>query len=139
MVKLESLVLKLLVLEILPNLEMWEHPLREILADYHQVILVQVRAVTWVDRHQEMLSMGALLQAMCLHREMGHRSQMGLMDLLQEMDLLLATLLLQEMWLLQEMVRHLPALLLLMRQKLQHLQRLPLLSQQMQLRRHHHR
>jgi len=32
-----------------------------------------------------MLSMGVLLQAMYLHREMGHRWQMGLMDLLQEM------------------------------------------------------
>ena len=60
-------------------------------------------------------------------------------DLLQEMGLLLATLLQREMRLLLEMLRHLPALLLLMRQKLQHLRRLPLLSQQMQLRPHHHR
>ena len=61
------------------------------------------------------------------------------MDLLQEMGLLLATLLLREMRLLLEMLRHLPALLLLMRQKLQHLRRLPILSQQMQLRHHRHR
>ena len=63
--------LKLLVSGILPNLEMWEHPLREILADHHR----------------EMLSMGVLLQAMYLHREMGHRWQMGLMDLHLEMNL----------------------------------------------------
>ena len=88
LVKLESLVLKLLVSEILPNLEMWEHPLREILEDHHRVILVQVlvQGVTWVRRHLGMLSMGALLQSMHLHREMVHRWQMGLMDLLQEMD-----------------------------------------------------
>ena len=61
------------------------------------------------------------------------------MDLLQETGLLLATLLLREMRLLLEMLRHLPALLLLMRQKLQHLRQLPLLSQQMQLRHHRHR
>ena len=61
------------------------------------------------------------------------------MDLLQEMGLLLATLLLREMRLLLEMFRHLPALLLLMRQKLQHLRRLPPLLQQMQLRHHRHR
>ena len=66
-------------------------------------------------------------------------------DLLQEMGLLLATLLLREMRLLLEMrllpeiLHHLPALLLLMRQKLQHLLRLLLLSQQMQLHPHHHR
>ena len=59
-------------------------------------------------------------------------------DLLQEMDLLLATVLLPEMRLLLEMLRHLPALLLLMRQKLQHLRWLQLLSQQMQLHPHHH-
>ena len=66
---------------------MSEHPLREILADHHPVILVRVlvQAVTWVRRHLEMLSMGARLQAMYLHREMGHRWQMGLMDRLQEM------------------------------------------------------
>ena len=87
--KLESLELRLLVSEILLNLEMWEHLLREILADHHRVSLapVQVRAVNWVRLHLEMLSMGALLQAMYLHREMVHRWQMGLMDLLQEMDL----------------------------------------------------
>ena len=80
-------MLKLLVSEILPNLEMWEHPLREILEDHHRVILVQVlvQGVIWVRRHPEMLSMGARLQAMYLHQEMGHRWQMGLMDLLQEM------------------------------------------------------
>ena len=61
------------------------------------------------------------------------------MDLLREMVLLLATLLLPEMRLLLEMLRHLPTRLLLMRQKLQHLRRLPLLSQQMQLHPHHHR
>ena len=79
--------LKLLVLEILPNLEMWEHPLREILEDHHRVILVQVlvQGVTWVRRHLGMLSMGALLQSMHLHRETVHRWQMGPMDLLQEM------------------------------------------------------
>ena len=78
---------KLLVSEILPNLEMSEHPLREILADHHRVILVRVlvQAVTWVRRHLEMLSMGARLQAIYLPREMGHRWQMGLMDRLQEM------------------------------------------------------
>ena len=43
------------------------------------------------------------------------------MDLLQEMGLLLATLLLPEMRLLPEILRHLLVLLLLMRQKLQHL------------------
>ena len=48
--------------------------------------LAQVQAVIWVRRHLEMLSMGVLLQAMYLHREMVHRWQMGLMDLLQEMD-----------------------------------------------------
>ena len=68
-------MLKLLVSEILPNLEMWGHHLREILEDHHRVILVQVlvQGVTWVRRHQEMLSMGVLLQAMCLHQEMDHR------------------------------------------------------------------
>ena len=82
-------MLKLLVSEILPNLEMWGHHLREILADHHRVILVQVlvQGVTWVRRHLGMLSMGALLQAMYLHREMVHRWQMGPMDLLQEMPL----------------------------------------------------
>ena len=83
------MALKLLVSEILPNLEMWEHPLREILEDHHRVILVQVlvQGVTWVRRHLGMLSMGARLQAMHLHREMVHRWQMGPMDLLQEMGL----------------------------------------------------
>jgi len=61
------------------------------------------------------------------------------MDLLPEMGLLLVTLLLQEMRLLLEMPLHLLGLLLLMRQRLQHLRRLPLLSQQMQLHPHHHR
>ena len=91
-------MLKLLVSEILPNLEMWEHPLREILADHHRVSLAQVlvQAVTWVRRHLEMLSMEARLQAMYLHREMAHRWQMGLMDLLQEMDLHLGMNLHQE-------------------------------------------
>ena len=40
--------------------------------------------------------MGVLLQAMYLHREMGHRWQMGLMGLLQEMDLHLGMNLHQE-------------------------------------------
>ena len=60
------------------------------------------------------------------------------MDRLREMDLLLATLLLREMRLLLEILLHLLVLLLLMRQKLQHLQQLLLLSQQMQLHPHHH-
>lgn len=60
------------------------------------------------------------------------------MDLLPEMGLLLATVLLPEMRLLLEMPLHLLGLLLLMRQKLQHLQQLQLLSQQMLLHRHHH-
>ena len=59
-------------------------------------------------------------------------------DLLQEMDLLLATVLLPEMRLLLEMLRHLPALLLLMHPRLQHLQQLQLLLLRMQPRRHHH-
>ena len=46
---------------------------------------VLVQGVIWVRRHLAMLSMEARLQAMYLHREMGHRWQMGLMDLLQEM------------------------------------------------------
>ena len=66
-------MLKLLVSEILPNLEMWEHHLREILADHLRVSLAPVQAVTWVRLHLEMLSMGALLQAIYLHREMGRR------------------------------------------------------------------
>ena len=68
---------------------MWEHPLREILADHHRVSLarVLVQVVTWVRRHLEMLSMEARLQAMYLHREMVHPWQMGPMDLLQEMGL----------------------------------------------------
>ena len=67
--------LKLLVSEILLNLEMWGHHLQEILADHLRVSLarVLVQVVIWVRRHLEMLSMGALLQAMCLHREMGRR------------------------------------------------------------------
>ena len=64
---------------------MWEHPLREILADHLRVSLAPVQGVIWVRRHLAMLSMEARLQAMYLHREMGHRWQMGLMDLLQEM------------------------------------------------------
>ena len=77
---------------------MWEHPLREILADHHRVSLarVLVQAVTWARLHREMLSMGVLLQAMYLHREMGHRWQMGLTDLLQEMGLHLGMNLHQE-------------------------------------------
>ena len=51
-------MLKLQVSEILPNLEMWEHHLPEILA---QVLVVQ--AVIWVRRHQEMYR----------HLEMVHR------------------------------------------------------------------
>ena len=91
-------MLKLQVSEILPNLEMWEHPLREILADHLRVSLarVLVQGVIWVRRHLAMLSMEARLQAMYLHREMGHRWQMGLMDLLQEMDLHLGMNLHQE-------------------------------------------
>ena len=88
--------LKLLVSGILPNLEMWEHPLREILADHLRVSLAPVQAVIWVRRHLAMLSKEARLQAMYLHREMGHRWQMGLMDLLQEMDLHLGMNLHQE-------------------------------------------
>ena len=60
------------------------------------------------------------------------------MDLLPEMGLLVVTLLLQEMRLLLGMPLHLLGLHLLMRQRLQHLRRLPLLSQQMQLHPHHH-
>ena len=58
-------MLKLQVSEILPNLEMWEHPLREILADHHRAILAQVlvQEVIWVRHHQEM----------CRHLEMVHR------------------------------------------------------------------
>ena len=75
---------------------MWGHPLQEILEDHHRVSLAPVQAVIWVRRHQEMLSMEARLQAMYLHREMAHRWQMGLMDLLQEMDLHLGMNLHQE-------------------------------------------
>ena len=61
------------------------------------------------------------------------------MGLLPEMDLLLATLLLQEMRLLPQMFLHLPVLLPLMHQRLQHPHQRQLLSQQMQLHLHHHR
>ena len=61
------------------------------------------------------------------------------MDPLQETGLLLATLLLQEMRLLLEMLRHLPALLPLIRQRLQHLRQHQLPLRQMQLHPHHHR
>ena len=60
------------------------------------------------------------------------------MDRLQEMDLLLAIPLLQAMQLLPEILLHLPALLLLMHPRLQHLQQLQLLLQRMQPRHHHH-
>ena len=55
---------KLLVSEILPNLEMWEHHLQEMLADPHRAILAQVlvQEVIWVRRRQEM----------CRHLEMVH-------------------------------------------------------------------
>ena len=58
--------------------------------------LAPVQAVTWVRLHLEMLSMGALLQAMYLHREMGRRWQTGLMGLLPEMGHLPEMNLLQE-------------------------------------------
>ena len=72
------------------------------MADHRRVNLAQVQAVIWVRRHLEMLSMGVLLQAMYLHREMLHRWQMGLMDLLQEMGRLSEMDHRQEMNLLQE-------------------------------------
>ena len=60
------------------------------------------------------------------------------MDRLRETDLLLAIPLLQAMQLLPEILLHLPALLLLMYPRLQHLQQLQLLLQRMQPRLRHH-
>jgi len=60
------------------------------------------------------------------------------MDRLREMLHLLGILLVEEIRLLRQMLLHLPVLLPLMHQRLQHLHQRQLLSQQMLLHPHHH-
>ena len=103
-----------------------------------------------MDRHQEMnLHQKVLrLQEMMLARVKNPLQKVQMranplqrllqMDRLREMLHLLGILLVQEMRLLPQILLHLPVLLPLMRQKLQHLQQLLLLSQQMLLHPHHH-